>query len=180
VQASIADSMNMTAHSVLPQPEPKAPIHPRAARRALVLRAATQWLTAHKGQPASPSSISSTCTLLTNCIKPGFGLAGKPPIRYGDRLRRPDSRPFQTTLSKADGGSVRWLWCWRITERALGDHGESESRLLRLREHPSCAVIIHWPESTEVYPARSTQCRRADRRCANHNRCAASSRPAFL
>jgi len=124
---------------------------------ALVLRAATQWLTAHKGQPAfafihlfdlhAPYKLHQT---------PGSALpetAGyDTEIGYVDQILG----RFKQTLEQSGWWQRSLVVVLADHGESLGDHGESSHGYFAYESTLHVPLIIHWPESTEVYPARST------------------------
>ena len=144
---------------------------------ALVLRAANQWLAAHKGQPVF------VFIHLFDLHAP-YRLHARspaPPCR-----KPPDTtRRSGTSIRSSAASRKRWTqtgWWQRSLVvlladhgESLGDHGESSHGYFAYQSTLHVPLMIHWPEGGPSYPARSTQSSRADRRRAHDPRCPASA-----
>jgi choline-sulfatase len=125
---------------------------------ALVLRAATQWLASHKGQPAfafihlfdlhAPYRLHQV---------PGSALPET--AGYGAEIRYVDQilGRFEQTLER-DGWWQRSLIVLLADHgESLGEHGESSHGYFAYESTLHVPLIIHWPESARDYPALSTK-----------------------
>jgi choline-sulfatase len=125
---------------------------------ALVLRAATQWLTAHKGQPAfvfvhlfdlhAPYRLHQ---IPGSALPEAVGYDAE--IRYVDQV-----------LGRFEQGLEQSGWWQRSLVvlladhgESLGEHGESSHGYFAYESTLHVPLIIHWPESSQDYPPRVTK-----------------------
>ncbi len=125
---------------------------------ALVLRAANQWLTAHKGQPVfvfihlfdlhAPYKLQQV---------PGSALpetAGyDAEIRYVDQLLG----RFQQTLAQTGWWQRSLIVLLADHGESLGDHGETSHGYFAYQSTVHVPLIVHWPDGSPSYPARVAQ-----------------------
>lgn len=125
---------------------------------ALVLRAASQWLTVHKDQPVfvfihlfdlhAPYKLQQV---------PGTALPEKSgydaEIRYVDQILG----RFQQTLAQSGWWQRSLIVLLADHGESLGDHGETSHGYFAYQSTLHVPLIIHWPESAPTYPSRATQ-----------------------
>jgi len=123
---------------------------------ALVLRAATQWLKAHKGEPVftfihlfdlhAPYRLQAA----PNSALPA--LAGyDAELRYVDEILG----RLRQTLEKDDWWQRALVVLLADHGEGLGDHGESSHGYFAYESTLHVPLMIHWPEGSPIYPARS-------------------------
>jgi choline-sulfatase len=125
---------------------------------ALVLRAATQWLTAHKGEPVfvfihlfdlhAPYRLHAA---------PGSALPE--PMGYDAEIRYVDQilGRFTQTLAQAGWWQRSLIVLLADHGESLGDHGETSHGYFAYESTVHVPLMIHWPEGAQTYPARSTK-----------------------
>jgi choline-sulfatase len=125
---------------------------------ALVLRAATQWLAAHRDQPVfvfihlfdlhAPYKLHAV---------PGSALPE--PTGYDAEIRYVDQilGRFQQTLAQAGWWQRSLVVLLADHGESLGDHGETSHGYFAYESTLHVPLMIHWPEGGEAYPARSTK-----------------------
>ncbi|HEX4138560.1 MAG TPA: sulfatase-like hydrolase/transferase [Bryobacteraceae bacterium] len=125
---------------------------------ALVLRAATQWLTTHKGQPAfvfihlfdlhAPYKLHSV---------PGSALPEI--VGYDAELRYVDQilGRFRQTLEQQGWWQQSLVVLLADHGESLGEHGESSHGYFAYESTLHVPLMVHWPESSPAFPARATK-----------------------
>jgi choline-sulfatase len=125
---------------------------------ALVLRAAAQWLTAHKEQPVfgfihlfdlhAPYRLHSV---------PGSALPE--PAGYDLEIRYIDQilGRFKQTLEQTGWWQRSIVVLLADHGESLGDHGETSHGYFAYESTLHVPLIIHWPVEAQNYPPRSTK-----------------------
>jgi arylsulfatase A-like enzyme len=121
---------------------------------ALVIRAATQWLAAHKGQPTFVFihlfDLHAPYKLLPQQGSALPGAAGyDAEIRYVDQLIG--------RVAKAEWWQRSIVVLLADHGEGLGDHGETSHGYFAYQSTLHVPLIIHWPTGSPDYPARVTQ-----------------------
>ncbi|HEX4274229.1 MAG TPA: sulfatase [Bryobacteraceae bacterium] len=141
-----------------PAAEAESPYSSRVRRDgALVLRAATQWLAGHQGQPAFVF-IHLFDLHAPYRLQPTRGSALPALAGYDAQLRYVDQLlgRFSQTLMK-DGWWQRSIVVLLADHgESLGEHGESSHGFFTYESTLHVPLIVHWPASEHEYPARST------------------------
>jgi arylsulfatase A-like enzyme len=125
---------------------------------ALVLRAATQWLTGHKGQAAfvfihlfdlhAPYRLHQ---IPGSALPETVGYDAE--IRYVDQILG----RFQQTLEQNGWWQRSLVVLLADHGESLGEHGESSHGYFAYESTLHVPLIIHWPESAQNYPVRATR-----------------------
>jgi arylsulfatase A-like enzyme len=123
---------------------------------ALVLRAATQWLAAHRGQ-----SVFAFVHLFDlhapYRLQPSAGSALPSVAGYDAELKYVDQilGRFRQTLEKDGWWQKALVVLLADHGEGLGDHGESSHGYFAYESTLHVPLFVHWPEGSPVYPARS-------------------------
>jgi choline-sulfatase len=124
---------------------------------ALVLRAATQWLTAHRDQPVfvfihlfdlhAPYKLHAA---------PGSALPE--PMGYDAEIRYVDQilGRFNQALAQTGWWQRSLVVLLADHGESLGDHGETSHGYFAYQSTVHVPLMIHWPSDAPNYPARST------------------------
>ncbi|HWF09745.1 MAG TPA: sulfatase [Bryobacteraceae bacterium] len=140
-----------------PAAEAESPYSSRVRRDgALVLRAAGQWLAAHRGQSVFVF-IHLFDLHAPYKLHPSDGSALPALTGYDAELRYVDQilGRFTQTLAK-DGWLQRSLVVLAADHgESLGDHGESSHGYFAYESTLHVPLIVHWPEGSPIHPARS-------------------------
>ena len=125
---------------------------------ALVLRAATQWLTAHKGQPAFVF-IHLFDLHAPYRLHPVPGSALPEAVGYDAEIRYVDQilGRFKQTLEQNGWWQRSLIVLLADHGESLGEHGESSHGYFAYESTLHVPLMFHWPESAENYPARATR-----------------------
>jgi choline-sulfatase len=125
---------------------------------ALVLRAAAQWLTAHKGQPVFVF-IHLFDLHAPYRLGQGPGSALPEAAGYDAEIRYVDQilGRFEQTLMQTGWWQRSLLVLLADHGESLEDHGETSHGYFSYQSTLHVPLIVHWPESAPAYPARSTQ-----------------------
>jgi arylsulfatase A-like enzyme len=140
-----------------PAAEAESPYSSRVRRDgALVLRAATQWLTAHQGQPVfvfihlfdlhAPYKLHA---VPTSALPEPMGYDAE--IRYVDQILG----RFNQTLAQTGWLQRSLIVLLSDHGESLGDHGESSHGYFAYQSTLHVPLMIHWPADSTNYPARS-------------------------
>jgi choline-sulfatase len=123
---------------------------------ALVLRAATQWLAAHREQPVfvfihlfdlhAPYKLHA---VLGSALPESMGYDAE--IRYVDQILG----RFRQTLEQTGWWQRSLVVLLADHGESLGDHDETSHGYFAYESTLHVPLMIHWPEG-EAYPARST------------------------
>jgi choline-sulfatase len=124
---------------------------------ALVLRAATQWIAAHKEQPAfvfihlfdlhAPYKLHQA---------PGSALPET--VGYDAEIGYVDQilGRFKQTLEQNGWWQRSLVVLLADHGESLGEHGESSHGYFAYESTLHVPLIVHWPDSSQNYPARAT------------------------
>jgi arylsulfatase A-like enzyme len=125
---------------------------------ALVLRAATQWLTAHQGQPVFVF-IHLFDLHAPYKLQPAANSALPEKIGYDAEIRYVDQilGRFNQTLTQAGWWQRSLVVLLSDHGESLGDHGETSHGYFAYQSTLHVPLIVHWPADAANYPARSTQ-----------------------
>jgi arylsulfatase A-like enzyme len=125
---------------------------------ALVLRAATQWLTAHKGQPAfvfihlfdlhAPYRLHQ---VPGSALPETVGYDAE--IGYVDQIMG----RFEQALEQNGWWQRSLIVLLADHGESLGEHGESSHGYFAYQSTLHVPLIVHWPDGSQNYPARTTK-----------------------
>jgi choline-sulfatase len=123
---------------------------------ALVLRAATQWLAAHREQPVfvfihlfdlhAPYKLHA---VTDSALPEPMGYDAE--IRYVDQILG----RFQQALAQTGWWQRSLVVLLADHGESLGDHGETSHGYFAYESTLHVPLMIHWPEAGETFPARS-------------------------
>jgi arylsulfatase A-like enzyme len=137
--------------------EAESPYSSRVRRDgALVMRAATQWLGAHREQPVF-MFIHLFDLHAPYRLQPPAASALPAVAGYDAELRYVDQilGRFRQTLEKDGWWRKALVVLLADHGEGLGDHGESSHGYFAYESTLHVPLIMHWPEGSPGYPARS-------------------------
>jgi choline-sulfatase len=125
---------------------------------ALVLRAAAQWLTAHKGQPVFVF-VHLFDLHAPYRLRQGSGSSLPETAGYDAEIRYVDQilGRFEQTLMQTGWWQRSLVVLLADHGESLEDHGETSHGYFSYQSTLHVPLIVHWPESAPAYPAQSTQ-----------------------
>jgi choline-sulfatase len=125
---------------------------------ALVLRAATRWLTAQKGQPAFVF-IHLFDLHAPYRLQPVEGSSLPETAGYDAEIKYADQiiGRFVQTLTQTGWWQRSIVVLLADHGESLGDHGESSHGYFAYESTLHVPLIVHWPDGAPGYPARATK-----------------------